>query len=499
MRSSAMLSVTVVLVTTAFVLASATPAAAAPSAGEAGPRFDVHLVPSEYATIALAFAACSPGDTVRLAPGTYYESGLNLPQGVTLEAANWDPETTIINGGSARGTILSCLTTTDATVQGIGFVGGSSGAGGAVYADNADVTFDYCIFFNNSATFGGAIYWTGGTPYIVGCLFEDNDATTQAGAVYLELTDGEITGCNFNMNEAPWGAGLMMQYLTTTTYVQETRFYANIATAGGGGTFLHNKAAPTYIQCRFDENEAPIGAGAYLSTKTEGSFINTAFEQNAASTYGAGAYCFDEYSLFDGCEFFSNTASSGGGGGICAYMSEAEVMGSVFIENTATYGGALSIETTSDVLIENCTIAKNTSDGTMSGGGVFVYDNSNADVDNSILAFNVSGEGLFCSLYSTATLTCTCVWDNDGGDWVSCIELQGSLSGNMTYNPLFCGLDFFDVYLCADSPCLTDAPVNDCGVLIGAFDEGCVACGSPVEQSSWGAIKALYRLTHGSR
>lgn len=467
--------------------------AASPVSASAGPRFDVHNVPAEFATIALAFAACSPGDTVRLAPGTHYESGLSMPQGVTLEAANWNPETTIINGGSARGTILNCYSITDATVRSIGFVGGSSGAGGAVYADNADVTFDYCIFYNNSATFGGAIYWTQGTPNILGCLFEDNSAAVQAGALYLELTDGLVGGCNFNMNEAPWGAGLMMQYLTTTTLVQETRFYANVASAGGGGSFIDSQAAPTYNQCRFDENEAPIGAGAYMGQKTEASFINTAFEDNASSTHGAGAYCFDEYSLFDGCEFFTNTASSGGGGGICAVMSEAEVTGSVFIENAATHGGALSIETNSDVLMENCTIAANSVDATMSGGGLFVYDNSNVDIDNSIIAFNTTGEGLFCSLYSTATLTCTCVWDNDGGDWVSCIELQQTLDGNMHLDPLFCGLEFFDVYVCADSPCLYDAVENDCGILIGAHDEGCVACGSPVEQRSWGAIKALYR------
>jgi len=143
--------------------------------------------------------------------------------------------------------------------------------------------------------------------------------------------------------------------------------------------------------------------------------------------------------------------------------------------------------------MENCTVAKNTSDGTMSGAGIYVYDNSNADLDNTIVAFNVSGEAIYLSLFSEALMICSCFWDNDGGDWVGAIAPQQTQSGNMTLNPLFCGLDFFDVWLCADSPCLADAPENDCGILIGAYDEGCVACGSPVEQSSWGAIKALYR------
>ena len=487
MRQTAMLSSTAILVTIVLMLSSPGPAVAGQS------RADMLDVPAEYATIALAFAAATQGDTVRLAPGTYYESGLIMPDGILLMSANWDPYTTVINGGSTRGTILSCYATANAQVYGIGFADGTAGAGGAVYCDGAAVMFDYCVFTGNTAALGGAIYWTGGTPYIYGCLFEGNTASSEGGAVYLELTDGEIAGCSFNMNEAPWGAGLIMQYLTTTTYVQETRFYANIASAGGGGTYLDSQAAPTYMQCRFDENEAPVGAGAYLDTKTEATFISTAFEGNTASTFGAGAYCFDEYTFFDGCEFFSNTAMSGGGGGICTYMSDAEVMGSAFIDNTATYGGGLSIETSSDVLVENCTVAKNTSDGTMSGAGIFVYDNSHIDLDNSIVAFNVTGESVWLHMFSTGFINCTCIWDNDGGDWAGDIAPQQTQNGNMTYNPLFCGLDFFDVWLCADSPCLADAAENDCGILIGAYDEGCAACGSPVESTSWGAIKALYR------
>ncbi|MBK6769640.1 MAG: DUF1565 domain-containing protein [Ardenticatenales bacterium] len=53
------------------------------------PRARTLDVPSEYATIAAAFAAARPGDTVRLAEGTYAEKGLRLPDGVTLRGAGW--------------------------------------------------------------------------------------------------------------------------------------------------------------------------------------------------------------------------------------------------------------------------------------------------------------------------------------------------------------------------------------------------------------------------
>ena len=60
-------------------------------------------VPSDYGTIAEALSAACQGDTILIAPGTYLESGLRIPErGVVVRS--WDPEdpgvvaSTIING-----------------------------------------------------------------------------------------------------------------------------------------------------------------------------------------------------------------------------------------------------------------------------------------------------------------------------------------------------------------------------------------------------------------
>ncbi len=76
-------------------------------------------------------------------------------------------------------------------------------------------------------------------------------------------------------------------------------------------------------------------------------------------------------------------------------------------------------------------------------------------------------------------------------DWVDCIAGQESTGGNMTADPLFCEPAFYDLYLCADSPSLP--AFNDCELLFGAFDEGCPACGTPVNPASWGVIKPMYK------
>ncbi len=205
MRTTATTHTRVLALCLLVLLACTLPASAGPD--------DVHEVPSEYATIALAFAACEYGDTVLLAPGRYYESGLTLPYEITLQAHNWDPETTVIDGSTTRGTILTASYTGTCTINGVGFENGSSNYGGALNITYSDIRFDSCRFADNTSSYtGGAIYWTGGTPEIYGCTFEDNTATSHGGGLVLEHTDGTVTGCNFNTNSAQWGGGAYVEY-----------------------------------------------------------------------------------------------------------------------------------------------------------------------------------------------------------------------------------------------------------------------------------------------
>jgi hypothetical protein len=75
---------------------------------------------------------------------------------------------------------------------------------------------------------------------------------------------------------------------------------------------------------------------------------------------------------------------------------------------------------------------------------------------------------------------------------VGLAPLEGS-HGNFSADPLFCGSAAGHVHLMPDSPCLT-AP--SCG-LIGALGEGCTSAtgvaGQPVEETSWGAVKSMFR------
>jgi len=64
------------------------------------------------------------------------------------------------------------------------------------------------------------------------------------------------------------------------------------------------------------------------------------------------------------------------------------------------------------------------------------------------------------------------------------------LNGNISMDPMYCDAVNWDLRVDAASPNLPQSPDNECGSLIGCFSQG---CDSPVEATSWGSIKSLYR------
>ena len=86
------------------------------------------------------------------------------------------------------------------------------------------------------------------------------------------------------------------------------------------------------------------------------------------------------------------------------------------------------------------------------------------------------------------SLECCDVYGNAGGNYDSVIgDLTGS-DNNFSQDPEFCDLDNADYRLFDTSPCL--AANTPCSERVGRWTE---ACDSPVERTSWGAVKALWR------
>jgi predicted outer membrane repeat protein len=189
------------------------------------------------------------------------------------------------------------------------------------------------------------------------------------------------------------------------------------------------------------------------------------------------------------CQFIGNSAVESGGAislETVFPMREAILRRCTFVGNSAEFAAAVMTSTVNPTY-EHCTFAGNAS---AHGYGTLDLFGPEAPVlRNCILAFSSSGAAIRCHDSATATLICCDVFGNADGDWVGCIAGQEGQNGNFALDPLLCDFEGGDLDLQDGSPCAPDYN-PDCG-LIGALPVGCEP--TPVEETSWGAMKALYR------
>ena len=139
-----------------------------------------------------------------------------------------------------------------------------------------------------------------------------------------------------------------------------------------------------------------------------------------------------------------------------AWSNNPQFTRCTFYDNSSTgNGGVFRVVSEGIVRADNSTFAENSaSDGAVAyvsgGGGPQV-------LLNKCIVANGKGGGTFnCVSPATATLTCTNVFGNSGGNWQNCILGQAGINGNMSADPLFCGaVGSGDLKIRSDSPCAT--------------------------------------------
>lgn len=138
--------------------------------------------------------------------------------------------------------------------------------------------------------------------------------------------------------------------------------------------------------------------------------------------------------------------------------------------NTATMAGGAMYLRDAWPRIYNNTICENDAP---SGAGVFVTrSDSHPIIDNTIIAFNTSGEGMVCDSGALPLLKCCDIYGNAGGD-VLCGQDGGN---NFSSDPQFCeAVGNGDYWLWSTSPCARDN--SPCGMFVGAWPVGCDATG----------------------
>lgn len=278
----------------------------------------------------------------------------------------------------------------------------------------------------------------------------------------------------------------------------------------GAGVWCEGTAAPFFLECTFFDHRAENGAGAWADAGAR--FTDCVFSDNAATwsgggmsaygpvelqncvfqgntaDHGGGLYLYWSSASVDACAFLDNEATGSGGGAHCEMPSTPVFTTCTFAGNTAGYiGGGFNVEVDCTPTLSGCTLACN---GAPNGGGLWAGPLCSVNLQNTLIAFSVAGEGAAC-LENETRLTCCDLYGNAGGDWVGFIAAQYGANGNISADPLFCDATLEDYRLAANSPCAPFSPPNPECDLIGAWPVGCGS--TPVEAITWGTLKQLFR------
>jgi hypothetical protein len=262
-----------------------------------------------------------------------------------------------------------------------------------------------------------------------------------------------ITGAHLEISA---GSGVYCHGASPT--VRDCVFRDNYCFWFGAGIHCAN-GSPLIEGCLFEDNSAGSAAGVSVGWGSSPTIRGCLFRRNSVRLFGGGARFFDCAALVERCTFVSND-SAFWGGGLASSGSSVTVRSCTFDGNIAVHGSA-----------------------------VYSQAGSAISLERSIVTSGTGGAALDCDETGLADASCSDIWGNAGGDWTGCIADQFGINGNFSADPMFCDPDDDNFMLDVMSPCAPDH--NDCGVLIGAYPVGCGA--SPVEATSWGRVKAMYR------
>ena len=272
---------------------------------------------------------------------------------------------------------------------------GSTG-GGSIYVAASDVIITDCMFENNTAlrdggairvykadnvkvlnsnftncigSAGGAIAWNGNNGNVTNCIFTNNAANSSyttysganhtAGAIFWTGTYGVIDNCRFISNKAP---------LTTNNL-------------GGGAILWGNdgkSANGTVMNCIFEDNSARNGGAIYWATSVEGRVLN--------------------------CTFDNNRAENGSGGAIYWRGDKSHIVESNFTDNYAKENGgaiALNSNVANYLDLAECKFVNNTADSCnytiYNAGHLFLDSNSILDADGNDSIYAIYNNGSIIS------------------------------------------------------------------------------------------------------
>ena len=177
--------------------------------------------------------------------------------------------------------------------------GDDNSNGGAIYSQySGSMTLTNCSFYNNSASYGGAIYMSQGSLYIYNSTFEDNSAV-YGGAIFVNENLLEIYNSTFKNNVALMSGGAITSLYGSSLINNNSSFYKNKAGFEGGAIYSVYGSSSIF-KSSFENNSASAGGALFIDNTANLNISGNEFKNNSASMAGA------IYSLLNSNSVISN-------------------------------------------------------------------------------------------------------------------------------------------------------------------------------------------------
>ena len=284
------------------------------------------------------------------------------------------------------------------------FTNNHAKSNGAVFFAGTYGTIENCLFDNNYATgdFGALRTYNEGI-MIINSIFKNNNATNNGGALYSESSQSSVIGCYFENNHVTTsGAGGGAIYQRQNLIIQSSTFVKNSACWGGaiyGGdnyltlettTFKQNTAlnrggainiqGGIIVNCTFEENDAVEGGGAIRSRVAAPYIVNNAFTRNTGADGGA-IDCAIAQAYLNNNTFMYNEATNNGGA-INVAAASIYVGNAKFIGNSANNLGGGVYVTGNYFGLDNSTFTSNTAKS--NSGAIYIKEGLSVSLDYSL-------------------------------------------------------------------------------------------------------------------
>jgi hypothetical protein len=248
-------------------------------------------VPADQPTIQQGIDATQNGDTVLVAPGTYFENINFHGKNVTLKSSGGRDVTTIDGNNLSSVVTFSSGETSSALLDGFTLTHGFDvNHGGGVTVLNSSPTIQHNVITANRSISGAGVYVLGGSPIIQFNSINNNSQSGgsggMGGGIYLEQApDPQVRNNTISRNSLPLGGnGGGIGSDKSAGVIIANFIVQNSVSNAGGGIAVTDGAGGVIVNNLFVENsDSGVGDGITVANSVPGAgpyIINNTFLNN---------------------------------------------------------------------------------------------------------------------------------------------------------------------------------------------------------------------------